>query len=123
MYGAVWRPFGAGIDLVNTRSFDVSIDGAIDLGAAFIHSSALGGGTADKDSYTIFIRPGINLALTAELQLSDTLLLTGGWSSDLFIPQPLGGTPLDLTPLENSLWHLGGPFLMLHVRIPYEVNL
>ena len=26
-------------------------------------------------------------------------------------------------PLEDSLWHLGGPFLKLHVRIPYSVSM
>jgi len=55
--------------------------------------------------------------------LTDSLLLSGGWSSDLFIPQPFGGAPWELEPLDDALWHLGGPFLKVHVRIPYTVAL
>ncbi|HEY4223150.1 MAG TPA: hypothetical protein VGO62_17450, partial [Myxococcota bacterium] len=117
-----WRPFGAGLSLLHAP-VDVSVNGAVDVAYIFIHSATLGGGTVTTNSITHFLRPGINLNLTAELPITDSLLLSGGWSSDLFIPQPFGRPPWEITPVDNSLWHLGGPFLQVHVRIPYEVSL
>jgi hypothetical protein len=131
MYGAVWRPFGAGFTLLE-KPVKVGVSGAVDLTYIFIESQGGCGTTsggqfhcdvAAAPIYTHFLRPGVNLNLTATLPISETLLVSTGWSSDLFIPQPLGRPPWELFPLENSLWHLGGPFLMVHVRFPYEVSL
>lgn len=121
MYGAVWRPFGLGLDLYD-GPVDISVNGAVDFAYLFIHSAALGGGSFGAESYTHFLRPGLNVSLTAEWPIAKALVLTGGWSSDLFVPQQYGAPPWEVS-LDDSLWHLGGPFLMLHVRVPYEVNL
>jgi hypothetical protein len=123
MYGAVWRPVGLGITLLDADAVNVSLNGAVDVAYIFIHSSTLGGGTASTQSFTHFLRPGINLALNVEIPITESFLVTTGWSSDLFIPQPFGRPPWEVTPVDLSLWHLGGPFLQVHVRIPYEVNL
>lgn len=122
MYGAVWRPIGVGISPVG-EPVRLSFGANIDVAYIFIHSQTLGGGTGSAHSITHFVRPGINLDATLEWPLSKSVLLSTGWSSDFFIPQPIGRTPFEIEPVDQALWHLGGPFLKLHVRIPYEVKL
>ncbi len=123
MYGAVWRPLGLGVTLLDTRAANISLNGAVDVAYIFIHSASLGGGSLSQNSITHFLRPGINAALILEVPVTRSFVISAGWSSDLFIPQPFGRPPWEITPVEDSLWHLGGPFLQLHIRIPYEVNL
>lgn len=114
MYGALWRPFGLGIDLIsNPVRFNLHAD----LAAAYIFMHS------QLREPTHFLRPGLSLSATLEVPLGETFLISTGWASDLFVPQPLGRPPWEILPLEDSLWHLGGPFLKLHVRIPYEVSL
>lgn len=122
MYGAVWRPLGIGLTLFD-EPVSVALNGALDVAALYVHSTALGGGSATAQSHTVFLRPGLNLELVLEVPLTDALLLSTGWSSDLFVPQPFGGAPWEIVPLDDALWHLGGPFLKVHVRIPYTVEL
>ncbi len=115
MYGAVWRPFGLGVTFLD-KPVRVSANAALDLAYVFIHSRTL-------PEPTHVVRPGVNLKLDAEVPLSDTFLISGGWSSDLLIPQPLGRSPIEVLPLDPSLWHLGGPYLMLHYRFPLQLSL
>jgi hypothetical protein len=122
MYGAIWRPYGIGINLVDKPEFRVGANADLDLVALLVHSASLGGGTAAKQSFTFVLRPGIRVAVAAEYPLSKEFLVSGGWSSDVFVPQVLGRPPWEVFPVENSLWHLGGPFVMLHYRFPYVLN-
>lgn len=121
MYGAVWRPIGIGISPISDP-VRVSLGADLDLAYILIHSATLGGGTASAHSFTHFLRPGVNLDVTAELPITKTVLLSAGWSSDFFIPQPIGRTPFEIEPVDQALWHLGGPFVKLHFRIPYEAK-
>jgi hypothetical protein len=116
MYGAIWRPFGLGVTFLDEPNVNVGAHAAIDLAYLFIHSSTI-------PEPTHFLRPGLNLDLVAEFKITDTFLISSGWSSSFFPPQPMGRPPWEFLPLEGSLWHLGGPFVKLHVRIPYEVSL
>ena len=123
MYGAIWRPLGAGLTLVDSP-VRVAIGAAIDAAYIFIHSSSLppGGVTPGTQSFTHFLRPGLNVQALVEVPVTETFLVSTGWSSDFFVPQPIGGLPWQLFPLEDSLWHLGGPFLALHFRFPYRIE-
>jgi hypothetical protein len=123
MYGAIWRPFGLSMPLVDTPAFGLDAGAALSAVALFAHSSTLGvpAGTTGQ-SFTFVLRPGVQLHVTAELPLSETLRLRAGWASDFFIPQPWGRPPWELFPLEDSLWHLGGPFLVVAYRFPYRVD-
>lgn len=122
MYGAIWRPFGVGVPLVDQPGFKLTAGAALDAVALFVHSSVLGVPAGGGQSYTLVLRPGINLRVSAEVPLGDSVRLSGGWSSDLFIPQPYGRLPWELAPLDVSLWHLGGPYLMLAWRFPLDVG-
>ena len=122
IYGAVWRPLAIGVSLFD-EPVRVSVGAGIDVAALVVHSTDLGGGTTAAQSFTLVLRPGVNLEAVVELPLGDSVSLSTGWSSDVLLPQPLGRPPWEVLPLNEALWHLGGPFLKLHVRIPYEVNL
>jgi hypothetical protein len=114
MYGAIWKPLGLGLTLVD-EPVRLTVGGKISLAYMYIHSQT----RAD----THFLRPGLALDGTLEIPLGENALVSTGWASDFFLPQPLGGAPWEILPFESWLWHLGGPFLKVHVRIPYEVNL
>ena len=116
MYGGIWRPLGLNIPFVDTPGFVLKGGADLDLVGLFVHSSTLGGGTKTSSSYTVVIRPGVHLGLSAEVPLSPSLRLSAGWSSDFFVPQALGQGPFAIAPLEDSLWHLGGPFFLVHYR-------
>ncbi len=122
MYGAVWRPFGIGLTLVDTAAFRVKANAGLDAVALLIHSQTLGGGAPGAQSFTLVLRPGLNLGVAGELPLSKELVASAGWSSDVFVPQALGRPPWEVTPLDDSIWHLGGPFLMLAYRFPIALD-
>jgi len=122
MYGAMWRPFGLGVPLIDTDAFRAGVGANIMAAALLVHSNVLGVGAGGGQAFTFVLRPGITLRATAEVPLGDTLAVHFGWSSDFFVPQPFGRTPWELAPLEDSLWHLGGPFLTLAYRFPLDVG-
>jgi hypothetical protein len=123
MYGAIWRPFGLSIPLVDTPAFGLDTGAALSAVALFAHSSTLGvSAGSGGQSFTFVLRPGAQLHVTAELSLSESLRLRAGWASDFFVPQPWGRPPWELFPLEDSLWHLGGPFFVVAYRFPYRVD-
>lgn len=115
VYGAVWRPLGLGVPL-GLGPTTLTLGAKVDLCYLFIHSRTL-------PEPTHFLRPGLNLHLTWLVPVTEVFLVSAGWSSDFFLPQPLGEPPWAFWPLDHALWHLGGPFIKLHVRIPYRVQM
>ena len=116
MYGAVWRLYGIGQTLLTLGQSKLSINLGLDFAYIYMHSSLL-------PAPTHFLRPGLNLELVLRVPVTRNFLLSAGWSSDVFVPQPLGQAPWVFWPLDQSLWHLGGPFIKLHFRVPYSVRL
>ncbi|MBN2360070.1 MAG: hypothetical protein JXR83_11510 [Deltaproteobacteria bacterium] len=115
MYGAVWHPLGIGVPLVK-KPVELAIGADLALCYLFMHSSTL-------PQPTHFLRPGIRLDATLSVPITEMLLVSSGWASDFFVPQPLGQPPWAFWPLDNAMWHLGGPFIKLHVRIPFTTAL
>jgi hypothetical protein len=73
-----------------------------------------------------FLRPGLDLTLRWEIPvLADAFLVAIGWSSQLYVPQRLGGGILEpaVFGAADSIWHIGQAFLTLHWRIPYDVRM
>lgn len=114
-YGGIWRPLGAGVTVVDTERFDISAEADLDLVGLYLHSSTLGGGSVSAPSSTLVLRPGVHLAVSGEVVVTKELRLSAGWSSDLFVPQALGRSIFEVGP-DNSLWHLGGPFVLIQHR-------
>ncbi len=122
IYGAIWRPFGLSIPLVD-QGISVNAGAAVSAVALLVHSNVLGVPSGQTgQSFTFVLRPGAQLHLTGTIPIGDAFRLSLGWSSDFFIPQPYGKAPWEIAPLEDSLWHLGGPFVRLAYRFPYEVT-
>ena len=72
---------------------------------------------------THFLRPGIDLAARFELPLSQSWLISFGWTSLFCPPQKLGGTLTEMGELNESIWHIGQAFAQIHYRFPYRVRL
>ncbi len=120
MYGITWRPVAITVPLVRRPvRFDVS-PGLI-LTYAFLHSDTLTGPDGGVVSSMHFARPGLDVKVELEIPLSQSFLVSVGWSSQLHVPQVIGGAFTEVTPVEDALWHIGQAFLKLHFRIPYRV--
>lgn len=117
MYGATWRPLSLGVPLVSTDGFSIDASAGLVLTAAFMHSTTLAA------PWMVWLRPGLDLRIEAEGKLSDTVLISGGWTSRGYVPQVVGGNFFAVTPLDQAIIHVGQPFLMLHVRVPITTNL
>ncbi|MFZ9889454.1 MAG: hypothetical protein ACO3JL_18320 [Myxococcota bacterium] len=114
MYGATWRPFGVGVDLLEAP-VRCNVHADLALSYLYLHSTLR--------APTHFLRPGVTLSAVIEVPLTETLLVSTGWSSDVYVPQPLSSSPFTLEPSADWLWHLGGPFVKVHLRFPYTVSL
>ena len=57
-----------------------------------------------------------------ELMPTDVFGISVGWESAVYIPQRLGSF-LEVTPTDQTVWHIGQAFVKLHFRFPYEANL
>ena len=114
IYGLVLRPLSLGIPLLY-EPFRFSIGLGLDLAYAYI----------DADNYgtTHFFRPGLDLRVELEIPMSESFLISGGWTSQLYIPQKLGNSPFTWDFGEgDEIWHVGQIFAMLHFRFPYSVS-
>ncbi len=124
MFGITWRPFAFGIPLAASRPSgswrsENASRGRLDLSAGllvtylFLYSDTL--------PTTHFIRPGIDLMLEAELEVTRTFLISLGWAHQFYLPQKLGS--FGFGALSESIFHVGQPFVKLHFRFPYQANL
>jgi hypothetical protein len=114
IYGATWRPISFGLNIL--RKPRLGVDAGLIATYAYIHSTTL-------SSPTHFLRPGLDIKGELEIPILDVLLISLGWTSQFYIPQKVGGSIIEFGPIERSIWHIGQPFLMLHVRIPYKTSL
>ena len=114
IYGATWRPISFGLNLL--RKPRLGIDAGFIATYAYIHSTML-------SSPTHFLRPGLDIKGEFEIPILDVFLISLGWTSQFYIPQKVGGSVIEFGPIEESIWHIGQPFLMLHLRIPYKTSL
>jgi len=113
MWGISWTPIGLGLTLANVPRVRLGAD--LRLTYAFIGSDRLGD--------THFLRPGIDLNLDVEIPITDSFLVSLGWTSQFYVPQTVGGGILDTGPFEDTVWHIGQAYLLLHFRFPYTTNL
>jgi hypothetical protein len=112
LYGLTWRPLGLNVPLATGR-FSLNLGAGLLLTYAYLFSDTL--------DDTHFLRPGLDLGARAEVELTQSFLVSAGWSSGLYIPQKLGS--FGTGPLSESMFHLGQAHLQLHVRFPYTTRL
>jgi hypothetical protein len=113
MYGATWKPLGIGLGLTPSP-VRLSLDAGLVLTYAYMYSDTL--------PATHFLRPGLQVTADLEFQLSESFLVSLGWSSAAYIPQRVG-TFSETKPLNGSIFHVGQAFLLLHFRVPYTVTM
>jgi hypothetical protein len=113
MYGATWKPLGFGIGLTPSP-VRLSLDAGLVLTYAYMYSDTL--------PTTHFLRPGLQLTADLEFQLSESFLVSLGWSSAAYIPQRVGSFS-ETQPLSGSIFHVGQAFLLLHFRVPFTVTM
>jgi hypothetical protein len=114
MYGISFRPIALGIPLLS-GPLRVDLDLGLRLTYAYLHSEVL-------PSPTHFLRPGLDPKLEVEVPFSDSFLVSFGWCSQLYVPQPVGGSILAVGPLDEAIWHVGQGFVKLHFRFPYTLK-
>lgn len=113
VYGATWRPLAPGISLGGERVKMVVSAGLL-LSYAWLHSETL--------PNTHFLRPGLDGRAEVTWRISDGWLLSGGWSSGLYLPQRIGGFGMG-GGTQDAIWHIGRGFGLLHYRLPYAVTI
>ena len=123
MYGVTWRPLSVGLPLINAKRLKLRLGAGLLLTYAYIVSKA-----PELPESTHFLRPGLDLKAELILGLSDSLLLSGGWSSGFYVPQQVLGEEAGIGSLgspgdEDCIWHVGQIFAMLHFRFPYTTRL
>lgn len=122
MVGISWTPVNIGMPIVKDP-FRWSLGASLRLSGAYLHSDGIAGAQAGESWQMLFLRPGIDLGSELEVPFSDSFLISGGWRSQLHIPQAIGGEVGELGTLDSAVWHIGQPFVMLHIRVPYEYKL
>ena len=114
MYGVVFEPLSVGMPLVS-EPFSFRLGLGVVLTYAYVHSQVI-------PSPTHFLRPGLNPGAELEIPFSERFLVSFGWESQVYVPQPVGGGIFEIAPLDESIWHVGQGFLKLHFRFPIEVR-
>lgn len=113
MYGATWKPLSFGLGLTPSP-VRLSLDAGLVLTYAYLYSDTL--------PNTHFLRPGLQLTADLEFQVSESFLVSLGWSSAAYIPQRVGSFT-ETKPLNGSIFHVGQAFLLLHFRVPFTVTM
>lgn len=117
MYGVTFRPIGFGISLLN-KPVRVSVSAGLLFTYAFIQSDTL------FPDPMHFLRPGLDIKFDVEVPITDSFLMSVGWASQLYIPQRIGGSILEMgQDLNEWMWHFGQFYLMFHFRFPYTTRL
>lgn len=113
IYGLVFRPLSAGIPFGSEQA-RFTLSAGLVVTTFFLHS--------DRLPTTLFLRPGIDVTAALELRPTPKLGVVIGWQSALHVPQRLGHF-LDVTPFNETVWHIGQAFLQLRFRTSYDAKL
>jgi hypothetical protein len=119
MVGVSWTPVNLGMPIVKDP-FSWRLGASLRLSGAYLYSDGVAGVDGGQAWQMLFLRPGLDLGSEIEVPFSDSFLVSGGWRSQLHIPQAIGGGVDDLGSMDSAVWHIGQPFVMLHFRVPYE---
>ncbi len=122
MLGVSWTPVNLGLPIVKDP-FRWSLGASLRVSAAYLHSDGIAGAQGGQAWQMLFLRPGIDLGSEIEIPFSDSFLISGGWRSQLHLPQGIGEGVDELGSLDSAVWHIGQPFVMFHVRVPYEYRM
>ena len=120
MYGITMRPLHLGLSLFNAGPLNLRVSAGLLLTYLYIDSDNF-----KNEEVMHFLRPGADVRGELTLKLSRAFLISAGWSSGFYIPQAVDDPDVgmwDVGDIENSIWHNGQGFLMLHFRFPYTTT-
>ncbi|MFT5680648.1 MAG: hypothetical protein ACI8RZ_001554 [Myxococcota bacterium] len=120
VYGIGFQPLRVNAPLIKDP-FAFKAFGALRATYFYLESDSLPGSSGAVEMH--FLRPAVDVGVELEIPLSDRVLISGSWTSQVHIPQPVGGGVGELGDLESSVWHIGQASGKLHYRFPYKVNL
>jgi len=112
IYGLTFKPLSIGTGL-GGDPVRFSLNAGIVLTAAYLYSDLL--------PNTFFLRPGLSVQAELQIMPIHAFGFSLGWESAFYVPQVLGG--FDVTPIDQSIWHIGAAFFKFHFRFPYTANL
>ena len=116
MYGVAFKPLGLGVSA--DLGVRLGINGGLLMTYAYLQSDKVLDGKP-----THFLRPGLDLNLDIEFPLHEEFLMSLGWTSQVYVPQELGGFGIGERPGKDSLFHIGQAYLMFHFRFPQQITL
>lgn len=113
VWGATWSLIGLGVAFAQ-RPVRPSGRAALITSAMYISSDAV-------ESPYVFARPGVEIQFDLEVPLDERFLVSVGFSSQVYVPQLLEGSFMEIGGFdEDSLWHIGQVYLQGHFRFPYS---
>ena len=117
MYGVGWKPFEVALAPIRSQTVRLDLGAGLLVTYIYLYSRALAA------PETNFLRPGAGLRAELTVALGKSLLVSGGWESQFYPPQALGAPVFSWGPLDQSIWHIGQAFVMLHGRFPHRTVL
>ncbi len=119
IYGIGWQPLRLNAPMVR----EPALKGFAALRATYFHLQSDGLSDSGEAVEMHFLRPAVDVGAELEIPLSRRVLISGAWTSQIHIPQLVGGDVGEIGGLENSVWHIGQASGKIHYRFPYRVNL
>lgn len=117
VYGSTWEflrvGIGGGLEALRLRA-----RAGLIATYAFMHSDG------DRlPSAFHFFRPGLDLELGLYVPIGEAGGFSLGWTSNMYIPQAIGGGIFQFTGDRGVLWHIGEAYALIHVQFPYDASL
>lgn len=123
MYGVTWRPLG--LNWLSVGQYDARTRTRspvrLSLGSGLLVTAMVIYSDLPAVPLTFFLRPGIDLKLTLELQPAKSFVLSVGGGGFAYVPQVLGG--FGFGSFDRMVCLGWFAFVKFHARFPYSVNL
>ena len=119
IYGATWRPISMNVPL-KLPGMKLKFGTGLVMSYSYIDIAADGDAPS---STTHFFRPGLDLRAHLEIPLTDSFIVSLGWSSGFYVPQEVGGDFSAMGEGDRSLWHIGQGSLVFNYRFPFKTRL
>jgi hypothetical protein len=119
IYGATWRPISVNVPL-KLPGMKLKFGAGLVMSYSYIDIAANGDVPA---STTHFFRPGLDLRAHLEIPLTESFIVSLGWSSGFYVPQEVGGDFSAMGEGDQSLWQIGQGSLVFNYRFPFKTKL
>ena len=120
MYGASWRFFSLGYQLIpEPRRTTMVVSAAPRLTVAQLTTTP---SRNEPSVATWFVRPGLDVEAEIRWRLADSIRLGLGYTQHFYPPQRLGGGVLEFGPFQETIWTIGQPWVVFHLRFPSSLR-